>query len=337
MSTRRYLLSLLAMIALAVRAEAQTNVGTTIGEFLLVEPSARIGAMGNAGASVMHEPMAAYYNPAALGSAPAWGAQFTHSMWLADIAYDYAIATIPFGSSACMMANLTSLRSGDIAVRTVDAPLGTGEYYSVSDLALGIGYGMKVTDRIAVGFQLTYLQETIWHSSTNAFGLNFGTQYQLTPDGIMIGASLSNFGTKNYFTGRDLRVNYDMNPLTNGDNNKIPAQVYTDTYGLPILFRVGLSVPFQIASGHDFLLVADAFHPNNNTESVSIGGEYTFSKTFSLRAGYQNLFEQDSEVGLTAGAGVLFEASGTDIHFDYGWTQYGRLGSIQRMTVGFTF
>ena len=30
-------------------ASAQTNTGTTIGSFTLVEPSARIAAMGNAG------------------------------------------------------------------------------------------------------------------------------------------------------------------------------------------------------------------------------------------------------------------------------------------------
>ena len=337
MRTTRFLL--VALAALAVQTHAQTDVATTIGEFLLIEPSARIGAMGNAGSSISTEPMAAYYNPASLGSMPGWGVQFTHSRWLADIAYDYAIATVPIGASSSGMLNFTSLRSGDIAVRTVDQPLGTGENYSVNDLAIGLGYGVRITDKIAAGLQLTYVQETIWHSNTTVIGLNFGTQYRLSEDGIMIGASLSNFGTRNNFTGTDLRILYAItsNPTQNGSNNAMPAEFYTDTYGLPLLFRVGIALPVTVAEGHDFLFAVDAFHPNNNTESVSLGGEYTFSKTFSVRAGYQNLFEQDSEAGLTLGAGVLFEASGTDVHFDYGWTQYGRLGNIQRMTVGFTF
>lgn len=331
------LLALLTSIALAGGAVAQTNVATTIGEFLLIEPSARIGAMGNAGASCAGEPMAAYYNPGALGSLSTFGAQFTHSAWLADIAYDYAIVTVPFYGSSSLMMNVTSLRSGDIAVRTVEQPLGTGENYSVSDLAFGVGYGLKITDRISGGIQATYMQETIWHSSISAFGFNLGTQYRLTDNGIVIGASLSNFGSRNNFAGRDLRVIYAMNPAQHGENNALPAELHTDTYGLPIIFRVGLSAPFQLAEGHDILLVADAFHPNNNTESISVGGEYLLLKTFAVRAGYQNIYEQDSQVGLTFGAGVIVEASGADIRFDYGWTQYGRLGNIQRMTIGLAF
>ncbi len=334
----RRALSIASLLLMAIAiGHAQTNVATTIGEFLLIEPSSKISAMGNAGASIANEPMAVYYNPAALGSFTTIGAQFTHSSWLADIAYDYAVITTPMSSNSSVMLNVTSLRSGDIAVRTVDQPLGTGEYYSVNDLAFGVGYGMKVTDRISAGVQVTYMQETIWHSSVSAFGLNLGTQYRLTDGGMVIGASLSNFGTRNNFTGRDLRVIYAINPSQHGENNTLPAELHTDTYGLPILFRVGLCFPYEIASGHDITLVADAFHPNNNTESISIGGEYLLLNTFAIRAGYQNIYEQDSQVGLTLGAGVIIDASGTDVRLDYCWTQYGRLGDVQRMTVGLTF
>ncbi|HEY6951996.1 MAG TPA: PorV/PorQ family protein [Bacteroidota bacterium] len=337
MTRRRNILFAFMSLTLALNAASQTNVATTIGEFLLIEPSSRISAMGNAGSSCTNEPMAAYYNPAALGTMTMFGAQFTHSAWLADIAYDYAIAVVPTTGSASLMLNVTSLRSGDIAVRTVEQPSGTGEYYSVSDLAFGVGYGVKVTDRISAGLQVTYMQETIWHSSMSAFGLNLGTQYRLTDNGVIIGASLSNFGSRDNFTGRDLRVVYAMNPAQHGENNALPAELHTDTYGLPILFRVGLAVPFQLAEGHNIVLVADAFHPNNNTESISVGGEYLLLNTFAVRAGYQNLFEQDSEVGLTLGAGVLIEASGTDVRLDYGWTQYGRLGDVQRLSIGMLF
>lgn len=337
MKTQRFVFTLITSVALLHGAYAQTNVATTIGEFLLIEPSARIGGMGNAGSTIADEPMAAYYNPAALGSLSTMAVQFTHSAWLADIAYDYAVATVPLSSSSSAMFNVTSLRSGDIAVRTVEQPLGTGENYTDNFLAFGLGYGMRVTDRIAAGLQVTYMQETIWHSSISAFAINLGTQYRLTEDGMIIGASLSNFGSRSSYDGRDLRIRYDQNSDTHGDNSALPAELFTDTFGLPILFRVGLSLPLRLAEGHDVLLVADAYHPNNNTESISLGGEYTFSKTLSFRIGYQNLFEKDSEVGLTAGAGVLIEAAGTDIRFDYGWTQYGRLGDVQRMTVGFAF
>jgi hypothetical protein len=281
--------------------------------------------------------MAVYYNPGALGNFTMFGGQFTHSNWLAGITYDYAIATVPIGGSSAAMINVTSLRSGDIAVRTVEQPQGTGENYSVNDLAFGTGFGTRITDRIAIGIQLTYMQETIWHSSLSAFGMSLGIQYKLTTDGIVIGASLSNFGSRNNFTGSDLRVRYDLDASQHGGNSALPAYLYTDAYGLPIVFRVGLCMPVAITNSHEFLFVADALHPNNNTESVDLGVEYSFSKLLFLRAGWQDLFQEDAEVGFTAGAGVMIEAAGTDIRFDYGWTQYGRLGNVQRMTVGFAF
>lgn len=337
MRARRLAVLVVTALGILGRAEAQTNVATTIGQFLLIEPSARLAAMGNAGSAFSGEAMAAYYNPAALGSLSLWSVQFTHARWLADIAYNYAVAVVPVATSSSVMMSVTSLRSGDIPVRTVEIPLGTGENYSVSDFAIGVGFGTRITDRVTAGIQVTYMQETIWHSSVSALGVNLGTQYRLTDDGIVIGASLSNFGSRGSYEGRDLRIRHDLDPRTSGGNSALPAQLFTDTYGLPVLFRVGMALPVRIATGHELLALIDASHPNNNTESVSLGAEYVYSGLAALRVGYQNLFEQDSEVGLTAGAGVMIEASGADIRFDYAWTRYGRLGDVQRMTVGFAF
>ena len=85
------------------------------------------------------EVQASYYNPAAIGLFASNGVQFTHSPWIADITYDYAGAGVTLGNFGNIYASVTSLNSGDIDVRTVDQPLGTGERYSVSDLAFGLG------------------------------------------------------------------------------------------------------------------------------------------------------------------------------------------------------
>ena len=59
---------------------------------------------------------------------------------------------------------MTALNSGDIDVRTVDQPLGTGERYTVSNVALGLGYGRQITSRFAAGLQVNYVTERIWHT-----------------------------------------------------------------------------------------------------------------------------------------------------------------------------
>ena len=45
------LATLVALLAPATPAAAQSKTGTTLGQFLLIEPSARFTAMGNAGAA----------------------------------------------------------------------------------------------------------------------------------------------------------------------------------------------------------------------------------------------------------------------------------------------
>ena len=318
-------------------AFSQSKTGTTIGEFLTIEPSARIAGMGNAGVSLHDETQTAYYNPGAIGHFDTYGVQFTHSLWLASLTYDYVAISIPLHEWGNLYLSGTALNSGEIDVRTVDQPLGTGEQYSANDVALGLGYGRKISDRFSVGIELKYIQETIWHSSLNAFALNVGTIYEISPDGLRIGASISNFGTEGQFSGKDLRITYDPNPSMNGSNTALPGDVYTDTYSLPVLFRVGVSYPVKIDNKNQLIVAANAFHPNENTESVSLGGEWAFMKTFMIRAGYQNLFQQDSETGLTLGTGLVVDMGGSDLHLDYGSAYYGRLQSAQLFTLGITF
>lgn len=324
-------------LIVVVTAQGQSKVGTTIGQFLLIEPSARVAAMGNAGSTLYGEVQSVYYNPGSAGFLQRSGVQFTHTLWLADIAYDYAAATISLGESGNLIATVTSLSSGEIDVRTVEQPLGTGERYTVQNLAFGIGYARQISDRFSVGVQVNYIQETIWHSSLVAFGLNVGTLYRVGTEGLHIGASLSNFGTRGSYDGRDLRIQFDRDPKKYGDNSALPAAQAVESFPLPILFRVGLSYPLMYSEEHELRFAVDAFHPSDNTESVSLGAEWTFNRVLILRGGYQNLFLRDSEVGWTFGGGIRYDAGGYVLGMDYAWADHGRLKDTHRFTLAVYF
>jgi hypothetical protein len=312
----------------------QSKTGTTIGEFTLIDPSSKISAMGGAGVTSADEAMASFYNPGSLGALTGTDIQFSYNSWLAGISLNYATAAVKILENASALVTMTQLSSGDINVTTVDQPLGTGEKYNVTDLELGLGFGMKMTDKFSFGVQVNYISERIWHSSVAVFGINFGTLYQLSPGGLRIGASLTNFGTQGHFAGTDLKIRYDLDPTRYGDNSSIPGQISTDYYALPMVFRVGLGYPVTIDGSNVVNLGVDALHPSDNSESVNVGAEWVFNKFLAARIGYQSLFLQDSEVGLTAGGGILYEADGYDLHFDYAWAANGRLGIVQRITVG---
>jgi opacity protein-like surface antigen len=324
--------------ALNLFLAAQSKTGTTIGQFLKIDPSARASAMANASTSLYGEASSLYYNAASLGRLSSVDMQFTYNQWLADITYNYAVAAVPINGIGTFALQLTSLNSGEMEVRTVEFPKGTGERYSVTNFALGLGFGLMLTDRVSVGLQASYIQETIWHSSLSTFGLNFGVQYQVEEDGLTLGASILNFGPRAKYEGRDLFIDHDFDPNKYGDNDLLPSQLRTDAFSLPTSFRVGISYPLILNDDNKIIFALDAFHPNDNTESVSLGGEWQFMQSFSLRGGYRDLFIPDSEGGLVLGAGFRIDfLDNYNIRFDYAWADYGRLNQAHRFTLSLGF
>jgi len=327
----------LACVLVAAEARGQTKAGTAIGDFLRIEPGARLTSLGNAGVAADPDLEAVYFNPAAAGRIDRLTLQFSHVDWFAGIRYDYVAAALPLRHWGTGFATVTSLNSGEIDVRTVSQPLGTGERFSVSDVAIGLGYASAPSLRFAAGIQVRYLQETVWNSSAGALTFDIGTLYRVSPYGFHLGASVSNFGTSGTYTGRDLKITYDEDPSRFGDNGALPGERFTSDYPVPVLFRVGIGQPFRPRPDVRIWAVLSAEHPSDNTESMSGGVDLTVRDVVSLRAGYQNLLRQDSEEGLTAGVGLRQRLPGFDARLDYAWADFGRLDAVHRFTLAFGF
>ena len=191
--------------------------------------------------------------------------------------------------------------------------------------------------RFSVGLQINYLQETIWNSSLGAFTFNVGTLYYVSRNGLHIGSSISNWGTQAGFSGRDLRVTYDADPSRQGDNGSLPASAFTGDFGLPVLFRAGIGMPWEWSPQVRGQWEVDAFHPADNDESFSAGTEVVVRNTLSLRLGYQNAFLSNSELGLTLGAGIQGQLENWDYRFNYAWADQGRLGDSHRVSLALQF
>ena len=294
--------------------------------------------MGNAGSSLSDEASAAFYNPASLGELTGIDVQFTYNQWLADIKYSYATAALNVEGVGTFALQVTSLNSGDIEVRTVEKPKGTGLFYDVSNLSLGLAYGMRLTDRVSAGIAVNYIQETIYNTSLIDVAFNFGVQYQTAIEGLRIGASVSNFGPRASYDGRDVYFNYDANPKKYGDNPNLPASLRMGSYSLPTLFRVGVSYSLRFAQWNKLIVSSDAMHSNDNDERINIGGEWVFLGSFAVRGGYRDLLLKDSEGGLVLGAGAKVGFAGSSkVSFDYAWADYGRLNGTHRFTLGIHF
>ena len=327
-----------ALLALPASGRAQTKTGTTVGTFLLIEPNARVAGMGNAGASLGDGLEAFYFNPAAIGRATKFEVAVSHAEWIAGIEFNHLAVAYPLGGAGALVGSVTSLGSGDIDVRTVNQPLGTGERYDVADLAIGVGWGRPITDRFTIGAQVSWLQERIWNSTLSTAVFHLGTLYRVSDGGVELGASLSNLGVGGRFAGRDLRVTYDEDPDQNGGNSTRPAEIFTEGHSVPVLLRFGLGVPYRLDATNRLRLAIDALHPSDNSESLNLGVEYGYKELFAMRAGWQHLLKQDAEGGLTLGAGVRGDMNNSfGYRFDYAFADMGRLEATHRITLGLDF
>src|SRR5262249_27693766 len=211
-----------SLLMSASPAPAQSKVGTTLGAFTVMEPGARLAAMGNAGSAAGEGLAGAFHNPGAVGLLDGQALELSHVDWFAGIRYDWLAYAHPAGGLGTVFATFTSLNSGDMPVRTVAQPLGTGELFSVSDVAIGLGLAHRFSLRFAAAAQVNYLQETVFHTSAGTVTFSGGTLYRMSANGLRIGASLSNFGTRAAYSGNDLAILYDNVPGQNGDNGALP-------------------------------------------------------------------------------------------------------------------
>ncbi|HEX9973434.1 MAG TPA: PorV/PorQ family protein, partial [bacterium] len=257
-----------------------------------------------------------------------------HVNWIADINYDFIGFLLPAGRFGTVGASITSLSMDDMLVRTETEPQGTGEYFQSGDLSLALSYAVNLTDRFSIGFTGKYIRQQIWKETAQGVALDIGTLFTTEFHGMRIGATLSNFGSDMTMSGEDLVQYIDIDDQKLGNNDKIFAQLNTDSWPLPLNFQVGLAMELMQNSLHRFTIAVDAMQPTDNTESINLGMEYGLREWFFLRAGYRNLFLRDGEEGVTFGAGASLKLiTRIPLRLDYAFADFGRLQNIQCITI----
>ncbi len=333
---RKFLIILI--IALSGSIFGQSKVGSTAAPFLNVAVGPRAIAMGGAFVATADDITSLYWNPAGAARMGNNSALFAHSRWFADINYNWAGVVFNLGGIGSFGLNLTYLDYGDMEVTTLAEQDGTGEMFTASDMALGLTYAYNLTDRFSIGGNVKYIKQTIWNSSASSVAIDLGVLFQSDIYGLRIGASITNFGSDMQMDGKDLYVQHDIDPNNFGNNDQILATLNTDSYPLPLTFRVGLAMDLLDLDDHRFTIGMDALHPNDNDESLNIGAEYVFQNLIALRGGYKSLFLDNSEEGLTLGVGLMYDfAPGLGIFLDYAYQDFGILDYTQHFSFGIKF
>lgn len=342
---KKYLFYLgLIIIISALNISAQTfksdvsKRGTTAAPFLTIGQGARSVGMGSASVGVTNDVSSIYWNPAGLTKAEGVQIMFDHTMWIADIRYNFLAASYNLGDLGTVGVSFLSSNIGEMKVTTVEQPNGTGETFSANDMSISLAYAIQLTDRFAIGFNPKFIYQGIWKMSATAFALDLGVQYVTPFDDAVLAMSISNFGTKMQLLGNSNLVLYDPDPFGTGNNGKIPAYLETNSWSLPLNFRVGISYQPVKMQEHGLLIGVDASHPSDDYESINIGVEYSYNDFVFIRGGYKSLFLQDAEEKFTAGFGLKKELLGNvAIKIDYAYQDFGRFSDIQKFTLSIIF
>ena len=339
---------------------AQYRYGTTTANFLEIGTSSGAVGMGEAYVSMADDAISAYWNPAGLASVKGLEIGVSSQDWIANIKHATFAAAFNLGNFGTISAWFTDFDYGLTEVTNILNQNGTGEFYSANELSASLSYARNLVDWFSFGSSIKMINSNIWHSSAQAFALDLGVIVKTEffsktgdrNDGMKIGMSISNYGSKMRYDGIDLINPIDILENENGNFDNVIGQYRTESWELPLIFRLGISSKLITNEFHSLNASIDVLHPNNNSESLNLGAEYAFKivggNLFFLRGGIKgvgitqshekSLFE-DLELpfnSLTYGIGYEKQLlNDKSIGFDYSYQSIGVLGDVSLVTIRF--
>ena len=313
--------------------------GTTAAQFLKISTGGRGTAMGSAIVAICSDLTSSYWNPAGLAQMKGIQVYFENNDWLAGTDHHFGAVGFSWPSVGVFSLSLNMLSTPDDLVRTVENPKGTDEKFNAQDLSIGLTVARNLTDRLSLGAGIKNIRQRIWHSSGQAMAIDIGVQYKTPIRDLMLGASISNFGNDLSLSGRDMNISVDPDPGNQGNVEFVNAEYQTDAFPLPLFFRVGIGGYLINTSLIKTIFAIDAIHPNDNYEYLNLGLEASYNELVYIRAGYPSLGKDDSIEGPTFGTGIHYRIprTSTTLKLEYSIADFGPLGMIQRLSIGYSF
>jgi hypothetical protein len=314
---------LLIAFATAAHAGAGNREGTSGATELLIPVGTRDIAMGGSTIATTSGVDALFWNPASAAKMTnSVGLYVSHMSYIADIGVDYGAVSANFEGLGVLSLSIKSLAIGAIPVTTTQNPDGTGQMFTPQYFTVGISYGRRLSDRIAVGITTNIITERLGEVSANGVGFNVGVVYDNlgSVDGLSLGVTVKNIGPQMKFDGTGL-----LNQASVSGQNRPPQFYSVDAAGfeLPSSIEFGLGYKKSFTGDNSFLL-SSGFQSNNfSPDEYKLGIEYAYQDMFFLRGGYD--FSQKDQLGgqylfgAAFGAGVHTALGSVDVTFDYAY------------------
>lgn len=323
------IITLLLFISFAASTEAQFNkVGRTAFQFVKIGIGGRESALGEASIADPRNINSLFWNPAGITSIENFEVSFHYNKWFLDLNVIGTAAGVNLGNLGVLAVNYVFLDYGNLDMAPVTSATGgldtrTGQKFSGKDIAFGIAYARKFTDKLSIGVNVRYLREELYKYTSDLFSFDVGSFYDTGWKGIRLAMSAQNFSSQARW-------------LHTGDESQ-------QSYELPLLFRVGWSI--DLVGGEDLFLGGnaaehrvtfnmDAIHSNDYAERLNMGIEYVFLDQFFIRGGYRINYDEGN---LSGGIGINTTVSDYKFQFDYSYVKYDFLDSPHRFSLLLSF
>uniref|UniRef100_A0A7V3E7S9 PorV/PorQ family protein n=1 Tax=Ignavibacterium album TaxID=591197 RepID=A0A7V3E7S9_9BACT len=320
-------------LSLRINAQGVNYVGTSVANFLKIGLSAKSVAVAEADITIADDASTLYLNPGSVSWLEKSSATFSYVQWLVQTNLSYFSLVLPtdYGN---LGFDIAYFGSGDIKETTLLRQEGTGRVVSASDLSIGLVYAKNLTDRFSFGLKLKYLSENLASVSASTFAFDIGSVFVTSfLNNMKIGITLSNFGGSLRFEGNDLLVTQVVPGSTT--NKQVPAILQTNSWNLPLLFRIGISTTALELDNYKLAINYLIVDSRDYDVRHNVGASFSIYDLVTLRGGYR--FNYD-EATFSAGIGIKTKTDFIgDLSLDYAYTDFGRLNGINQFTLSINF
>lgn len=350
------------LLILGMVASAFPQAGQATALFLVINPGARQGGMGEAGVALANDATAIYWNPGGLAfqydnpdvDKPR-EVTLMHVNWLpqfnlSDLYYDYGAARMYLPNIGMVGLAVQFINYGEnIWTDTEGIRLGS---FSSNEIAVTASYAVKAKSNVGIGVNLKYVYSNLAPPKVTVsneraggrgttFAVDIGVLYlpKFAPR-LRLGLNISNIGPKITYIDKK-----QADPIPTNLRLGLAYAIFNSQYNkLTIVYDVNRLLVRRYKDGtSDNVLKAMFFTTWTSPKQLkqfthSIGLEYWYSNLIALRAGY---FYEDPYNGgrkfWTFGGGIRYSFVGVDFGYIYSSIEDHPLADTMRFSLTLDF
>ncbi len=329
------LLILIFIISDPAIAGDKYNVGQAGMTFLSIGGSARAAGMANILDFAKNDLGSVFYNPAGLGSVKKRSFYLNYTKWIADMSVANMAISWNFDKYGVFALHAQIMDYGDFnGTKIAQNALGYSEVDvgSVSAMALGLGYGIQLTDQFYIGGNVKWVNQKLGQNDTyisdvietagksneiGNFAVDFGTMYETGIKSIILSMSIRNYSSQQLYENEEFTI--------------------------PQTFKIGLAADLmemfvEPNKDHKVLFALEGVDARDRTQYLNTGVEYTLLNMVILRMGYASNRSQDDMSPLSFGAGFILDSSSFLGKIDFAYGNFdSAIGNTLRFSIAGAF